>query len=233
MLAEDSMEKLYQANRGAGFALVAINPNDPKSLRLDEQSYSDVGDSLEDMKIRAESRHLSYPYLYDGEKQQVSGRFGPAVTPFVFLFGRNRRLQYTGSVEHAGEAIARMLAGRPVSTAVTTPSGCPPKWKSQAEVVTAESRQFEAEFVTLALAGAEELKKLRSNPTGKMLVVNFWATWCGPCVSEFADLEAMFRSYRSRGVDLVTVSENAPAERPGVLRFLEKEHATSTNLLFA
>jgi hypothetical protein len=39
--------------------------------------------------------------------------------------------------------------------------------------------------------------------------------------------------YRSRGLVLVTVSENDPAEKAGALKFLQKHHASSTNLLFA
>jgi hypothetical protein len=47
------------------------------------------------MKIRAEFRHLEYPYLYDGDAQAVSRRFGPVATPQVFLFDGERKLRYT------------------------------------------------------------------------------------------------------------------------------------------
>ena len=85
----------------------------------------------------------------------------------------------------------------------------------------------------MSLASADELKKLRANPTGKVLLVNFWATWCGPCVGEFPDLQATYRMYRNRGFAMVTVSENEPAEKAGVLEFLRKQHASGTNMVFA
>jgi glutathione peroxidase-family protein len=50
-----------------GVSVVAIEPNDPKAIRIDELDSSDISDSLEEMKIRAEYKHLTYAYLYDGE----------------------------------------------------------------------------------------------------------------------------------------------------------------------
>src|SRR5277367_2847280 len=55
-----------------GVAVVAIQPNDPKALTIDELDSSDVSDSLEEMKIRVQYKHLTYPYLYDGDTQSVT-----------------------------------------------------------------------------------------------------------------------------------------------------------------
>ncbi len=83
------------------------------------------------------------------------------------------------------------------------------------------------------MASADDLRKLRTNPTGKTLLVSFWATWCGSCIHEFPAIEDTFRMYGVRDVALVTVAANMPDEEPSVQRILEKMHATSRNLLFA
>ena len=64
---EDRIQKLHDDYAGKGVALVAISPNDPKAVRLDELGYSDLSDSLEEMKVRADDKGFTFPYLYDGE----------------------------------------------------------------------------------------------------------------------------------------------------------------------
>src|ERR1700742_190140 len=70
------VQKLHDDFKDKGVALVAISPNDPLAVRLDELGYTDVGDTFEDMKTRAKEKSITYPYLYDGETQKVSLAYG-------------------------------------------------------------------------------------------------------------------------------------------------------------
>lgn len=243
-LYESRIEKLYGDYRENGVALVAINPNNPNVTPLGEQSYTDVTDSLDDMKIRAEYRHLDYPYLYDGDKQTVALAYGPVAMPHIFVFDHDRKLRYEGRIDDnldemrvqsqpARNVIDALLAGQPVPVETTRAFGCAPEWLSKSAGRAAEMAKIASEPVSLAMAGVDDLKKLRANPTGKLLLVNFWATWCGPCVSEFSDLETTYRMYRNRDFAFVSVSENDPAEKASVLKFLQKEQASNMNLIFA
>ncbi len=243
-LYESRIKKLASDYEGKGVTLVAINPNDPDAVQLSELGYTDVSDSLDEMKIRAEYRHFNFPYLYDGETQATSRAYGPKATPHVFVFDHERILRFEGRIDNSQReslvktqdtrnAIDALLAGKPVPVDHTGVFGCSTKWKSKQAARLAELKKIEAEPVTLEMADAAELKKLRSNPTGKVLLVNFWATWCGPCLSEFPDLQNTWRMYRGRDFELVTVSANLPDEKPGVIKALEKQHASSRNLQFA
>src|SRR5436309_7496095 len=59
---EARFEKFHDAYRDKGVAFVAISPNDPKAVRLDELGYTDLDDSFEAMKVRAQDHHYPYPY---------------------------------------------------------------------------------------------------------------------------------------------------------------------------
>jgi peroxiredoxin len=243
-LYEGRIDRLYREYRDKGVAFVAINPNNPKSIRLNEQGYTDVNDSLEEMKIRAKFRGRTWPYLYDGETQSVSIKFGVVATPHIYLFDRDRKLQYNGRIDDnhrealvkshdARNALDAMLEGRPVPVTQTGAFGCTTKWMSKATGVEEEWTKIQNEPVTLDLVGADDLRKLRANGTGKVLLVNFWSTGCRDCVSQFHDLETTYRMYRLRSFDFVTVSTDPPDAYPAVLAFLKKQYASSPNKQFA
>ena len=243
-LYEGRMKKLVEDYRNQSVAFVAIQPNDPKAVQLAELGYTDVSDSLDEMKIRAKYRHFNFPYLYDGETQAVTQAYGAQATPHVFLFDAARKLRYEGRIDNAQReslvkiqdaraALDALLAGRPVNAPHTPAFGCSTKWKSKIDGQLQEMKKIEAEPVKLEMVTAGELQKLRTNPTGKVLLINFWATWCGPCITEFPALQETWRMYRRRDFDLVTVATNYPDEKVGVMKTLQAQHASSTNLLFA
>jgi peroxiredoxin len=240
---EKRIKQLAADYRDRGVALVAINPNDPKAVHLSEMGYTDVGDSLEEMKIRASYRHLDYPYLSDGATQSVALKYGPTATPHAFIFDQDRKLRYEGRIDsnpreelakkhEARDAIDALLAGRPVAVTDTPAVGCSTKWAYKEAGASAEIAHQEQEPVTVDLISLEQLKSLRENAgTGKLLLANFWATWCAPCVAEFPELQKMVRMYRQRQLNIVTVSINAPDEKNMVLKFLKQQHAINRNLL--
>ena len=243
-LYEGRIKKLVEDYKPKGVAFVAIQPNAPSAASARELNYTDVEDTLDGMVIRAQYRHFNFPYLYDGDTQEVAEAYGPKATPHVFIFDKERKLQYQGRIDDnqrenlvktqdTRNALNAMLAGQPIAVPHTPVFGCVTKWKSQTEMKQRETKQFEAKPVELEMATPEVLKKLRANPTGKTLLVNFWATWCGPCVEEFHDLLSTYLWYRSRDFELVTVSTNSPDEKLAVMKFLQNEHSAVRNLLFA
>jgi peroxiredoxin len=243
-LYEARIEKLHDEYGRKGVAFVAINPNNPKAVRLDELGYTDVTDSLPEMKLRAQARGISWPYLYDGDTQATSMKFGAVATPHLFIFDQERKLRYQGRIDDnqreelvkvhdARNALDALLAGRAVPVAETKTFGCTTKWLAKASGVDQEWARIQKEPVTVALAGVEELKRVRANPTAKVMLVRFWSTGCADCTRDFPDLETTYRMYRQRAFDLVTISTDPPAASAAVLEFLRKQHASSPNKQFS
>jgi peroxiredoxin len=242
-LYEGRIKQLAEDYRDRGVTLVAIQPNDPNAVRLDELGYTDLSDSFAEMKIRAQHSHFNFPYLYDGENQSTSRKYGPTATPHLFIFDRERKLCYQGRLDSsarevlakkhdARDAIDALLAGKPVPAEKTPTFGCSIKWAAKEQGRAAELARIEREPVKVDLVDAEGLKALRKNTTGKVVLLDFWATWCGPCIQGFPEFQTMYRMYRRRPFDLVTVSANFPDEKKGVIAELERQHASSKNLLF-
>ncbi len=240
---EQRIKQLVSDYRDRGVGFVVIQPNSPKAVRLDEMGYTDLGDSLDDMKVRAAYRQFNYPFLYDGETQSVARQYGPTATPHVFIFDQQRKLRYQGRVDSnpreayakvpdARNAIDAVLAGTAVPVEKTPTVGCSIKWLDKQTLHDAEMAAIEKEPIPLEKVSPDVMKALRQNTgTGKTLLVNVWATWCGPCTAEFPDLQNTWRMYRKRPFQLVTVSLNYPDEEPAVRRFLETQHASTRNLL--
>jgi peroxiredoxin len=243
-LYEDRMKKMADDYRSKGVQFVAIQPNAVSAISPRELNYTDVDDSLESMVIHAKFRGFNFAYLYDGDTQQIAHLYGPKNTPHIFIFDQARKLRYEGRIDDsmradrvrindARDALDALVANRPIEFPQRPVFGCSIKWKSQTEAKQRELKQWEEQPVKLEVATADVLKKLRANPTGKTLMINFWATWCGPCVEEFDDVLKTYLWYRSRDFELVTVSTDDPEAKGAVLKFLQQHHSGVRNLQFA
>jgi peroxiredoxin len=241
---EPRIKQLVVDYKDKGVSVVGIMPNDPKSVRLDELGWTDLSDSFEEMKIRARDRQFNFPYLYDGDTESVARAYGPVATPEAFVFDAGRKLRYVGAIDdservqhverhYVRDAIDALLAGHEPPVTKTKVVGCSVKWAGKAESVKAYMEKLAAEPVSVAPIDAEGLKALRQNASAKFRLVNFWATWCSPCVAEFHEFVTMNRMYRHRDFELVTVAVNRPDEEKAVLEFLKQKQASCTNFIFA
>src|SRR5262245_62120907 len=137
---EERIKKLVADYKDKGVAFVAISPNDPGSVRPDELGYTDLSDSLEEMKIRARDRQFNFPYLLGGGKHEAVARaYGPKATPHAFIFDAERKLQYVGRIDDSERekfvrsrdvrlALDAMLAGKEVAVKENRVFGCSVKW---------------------------------------------------------------------------------------------------------
>lgn len=241
---EERMKKLAADYKNKHVAVVAISPNDPRAVRLDELGYSDMSDSLEDMKIRARDKNFNFPYLYDGDEQRASRAYGPVSTPHVFIFDQQRKLRYVGRIDDSEKlervkshdtrnAIDALLAGKKVPIEKTRTFGCSIKWASKRDSVGKAFEKWAKEEVAIEMIDADGVRGLAKNDSDKLRLVNVWATWCGACVVEFEEFVAINRMYRRRDFELITISADLPTRKDKVLSFLKAQQASCKNYVFA
>lgn len=241
---EERLIKLTSDYAAQGVKLVAINSNNPGSLRYDELGWSDVGDSFDDMKTRAREKQFNFPYLFDGERQIVATQYGPVATPHLFIFDKERILRYTGRVDDmenphkpprsqdARAAIEALLNNKEVPVPVTKVFGCSIKWLEKRDWMNKAAIQWAQEPVTLDTIGSSGLLKVLQNNSDKLRLINVWATWCGPCVVEFPDFVTLARIYKQRDFEFISISADDGERKDKALAFLKNQQSSGTNYLF-
>jgi peroxiredoxin len=241
---EERLIELARDYADKGVQVVAINPNNPGSLRYDELGWSDVGDSFEDMKVRAREKHFNFPYLYDGETEITSEKYGPVSTPHIFIFDKDRILRYNGRVDDmenphktphstdARNAIDALLNNKEVPVAVTKVFGCSIKWLEKKDWMEKAAIQWAKEPVTLDTINVSGITDLVKNNSDKLRLINVWATWCGPCTAEFSDFVTLGRIYTERDFEFVSISTDDLERKDKALNFLKNKQSSGRNYLF-
>lgn len=244
--AEGRLKKLVDDLSPRGLALVAINPNHPDGLRIDELGYSKYNDSYEEMILHAREQKFNFPYLNDGDTQRTAKAYGCLATPHVFIFDAERKLRYKGELDDsrfadpatvkraaARDAIEALLTGKPVPLAETRPHGCSTKWLEKKASVSQEITQWQQKPVEVEMIDAAGVAALRKNGTKKLRLINVWSTTCAPCVQEFPELVKTSRKFGMRQFEFITISLDPPGEIAKTKAFLEKNHASLRDSLKA
>ena len=236
--ADARLKKFLASTRPRGLTFIAINPNHPDGLSIDELGYSKYNDGFEDMKKYAADRGFDFPYLYDGDSQSTAKAYGCLATPHVFIFDAERKLRYKGRFDDspyeseatvkspdAKNAVEALLAGQAVPVPITKPHGCSTKWITKKTGITEKMQKWDKTPVDVEPIDAAGVAALRKGGTKNLRLFNVWATWCAPCVAEFPELVATSRRFDMRNFEFISISMDEMKDLPKAKVFLEKRGA--------
>lgn len=241
---EDRIIALTNDYKNKGVQVIAISPNSPVALLYEELGYTDLNDDFESMKQRVKDKKYNFPYLYDGDNHAVSVKYGPVATPHAYVFDAGRKLQYQGRIDASEKpgtansedlraAIDAVLAGKTPAVQSNKVFGCSTKWAWKNEYKDKVEKEWEAKPVKLDEIDAAGLKELLANKSDKLLLLNVWATWCGPCIIEYPEFIIMQRMYGNRDFEFVSISADKIENKDKALAFLKKKYSAVRNYIFS
>lgn len=91
-------------------------------------------------------------------------------------------------------------------------SGAAESIKGQRRRAEGVGKPFEIEFQDAVHGKTITMDDLK----GKVVVIDFWATWCGPCIAEMPKMKQLYADYKEKGVEFIGVSLDAPKEEGGL-----------------
>ena len=99
-------------------------------------------------------------------------------------------------------------------------------------ILDSKSKQAQSRF-DLKVYDYEGLEPLINKKDDNIHIVNFWATWCAPCIRELPYFEAINQKYKSQGVDVLLVSLDFPKKyKTKLIPFIEKHNLKSKIIAF-
>lgn len=98
-------------------------------------------------------------------------------------------------------------------------------------VGSATSDESTSGEVSLVVGDRAALDALLEKHRGKVILVDYWATWCGPCTKNFPHTVELHRRYADRGFTALAVSLDEPESEDAVRKFLQAQGATFDNIL--
>lgn len=223
LAAEYTREYLADALVLRGEILLEKGQTDIAVTALDEavrlQPQYKAG-PLEEPALEEYQLKLAKAYIRAGNKERAINALMS-----VYAFEGTHQLEAKAMLESLSNE--SKLAAMLTAAVENRRAGQRPKARTKALNEMAKIEIKPAPDFTLSTLAGNQVRL--SDLQGKVVLVNFWATWCGPCLKEYPILVKFENDYKDKGVEIVMV--NTDTERYKVPPFLQKHRLTKTIVL--
>ena len=220
--------------------LLLVSPNNENALLPDELAYSDVGDSLKEMRIRSKDSNFQIPYLYDGVEQSISNQLSAKSTPHAFLFNKTRSLVYSGRIGDYNEPnnlkksdlyqTYRSARNRThINQVITKVHGTAIKTKEDIFIANEVRRRYSEESVKIRPINQQTLKFFLKYNLGKTTLFYLWSSKDEFSRENLLILSETFKIFRKRGLKLFTINVDKDLKEAQLQ--LEKAQLSASNFI--
>ena len=237
---QKSLIKIKDWIDGSEHNFFAVSPNHEKAILPAEEAYSDLGDSLLEMSIRAKNENYNFQYLYDGEKQLLTKKFAVVTTPTALVFNKEKKLIFKGKIGNLKdirnikdlEFFKYLVADIDIQDIKTTKTfGTSVKSKMDGLNFRKSLTKHSKETVRLSYGDKEKIDFLLNFKFGKLKLFYFWKFGGKENLENLVKLSSIHKIYRKRGLNIITICKEESKNFESVLTKLQNSQLSSYNYI--
>jgi hypothetical protein len=236
---------LVHSNRkwnNQGIKLIAISPNHEKAILPDEMAFSEVGDSFEEMVLRAQTQNYNFAYIYDGKNQIITKSIETKITPSAYLFDSQGELVYSGRIgdhempndcekSELHQNIVKLINKEKVEYNRTKIHGTAVKFRKDIRFAENLAKRYAEETIRLNYADERKLNFFIEQETNYPRFFYVWSLENNPDVTRenLIKISTVYKIFRKRGIKVFTVCICKPKDQSKVLEILKQTQLSSLN----
>lgn len=225
-----------------GIKLIAISPNHEKAILPDEMAFSEVGDSFEEMVLRAEAQNYNFAYIYDGKNQIITNSIETKITPSAYLFNGQGNLVYSGRIgdherpndyekSELHQNIVKLINKEKVVYNRTKIHGTAIKFKKDIRFAENITKRYAEETVRLNYADERKLNFFIKQKTNYPRFFYVWSLENNLDLARenLIKISTVYKIFRKRGIKVFTVCICKPEDQNKVHEILKQTQLSSLN----
>lgn len=244
-ISQTFQQFLIHSNRkwnNQGIKLIAISPNHEKAVLPDEMAFSEVGDSFEEMVLRAQTQNYNFAYIYDGKNQIITKSIETKITPSAYLFDSQGELVYSGRIgdhempndyekSELHQNIVKLINKEKVEYNRTKIHGTAIKFKKDIRFAENLAKRYAEETIRLNYADERKLNFFIEQETNYPRFFYVWSLENNPDVTRenLIKISTVYKIFRKRGIKVFTVCICKPEDQSKVLEILKQTQLSSLN----